>query len=166
MLVKEEGVGASSLKYASGVEGYVDEFDSGPGPTLRCRGWAAGVNRDVRLERVEALVNGAVVAVADSIAPRPDVAAHYADDRLLRTGWELTLEVPQLFSFSHDVIMIVARTVADATILAMGSAHALMADAARLHVKQLRAAAAATSEEPVEPRRKPGIAGILDRWWG
>jgi hypothetical protein len=165
VLVKEEGVGPSSLKYSSGVEGYVDEFEPGPGPTLRCRGWAAGVHRDVRLERVEALVNGAVVAVADSIAARPDVAAHYSDDRLLRTGWELTLEVPRLFSFSQEVIMIVARTAADATILAMGSAHALMADAARLRVKHLSASLASTGAQSGESKRRPGVAGFLGRWW-
>ncbi len=135
VVVRESMVDFSGLAYNSGAEGYIDVFECGPFPQLRCAGWSASVGRERPVDRIDLLLNGSVIATCEVALPRPDVAGHFQDPRLDRCGWELTARLPVGVSYSQDAAILVAHTGEVSTILAMGSIDSLIADAARANLK-------------------------------
>lgn len=137
VIIKDETESFNELRYDSGIEGYIDVVECHPNSRLICSGWAAPFDREEPLIGIEFLLNGSMIADTTSFNRRHDVAAHFGDERLSNSGWDLKIDLPSAVSFSQDVAMIVAKKAESSTILSMGCIYSLMADSARANLRLL-----------------------------
>jgi hypothetical protein len=139
VVAKENGVDFSGLDFDPGVEGYVDIVEFGPDFGLRCNGWAAPIDRERKIDRIDLLINDKVAGSAELGQPRPDVATALGDRRLALAGWSLEAELGRSVSYGHDAAVLVARSRGDRTILAMGCVHSLVVETTRRQLTALTA---------------------------
>ncbi len=137
IVAKKEGAGFASLDYEPGIEGYIDVVECGAESGLSCNGWAASIDRDRPVQRIDLLVGGEIAGTAELGLPRPDVASILGDERLASSGWTLNADLGEAISYSHDPVFLVARSAHESTILSMGCVYSLLADSARANLEAL-----------------------------
>ncbi len=137
VVAKEEGVDFATLNYEPGIEGYIDMVECDADSGLNCHGWAASIDRDRPVEGIDLMVGGEIVGTAETGLPRPDVTSVCGDERLASSGWALNADLGETISYSHDPVLLVARSAHESTILSMGCVYSLLADAARANLKAL-----------------------------
>ncbi len=97
-----------------GFDGSVD-LVARPGRHTLVEGWAADVRRGERPRQIVIFRDGDYLTASGANRERPDVAEHYADKRLLRTGFRNRVPDapdPATFSERHRVFAILLRGVA------------------------------------------------------
>jgi hypothetical protein len=66
------------------------------GGYLPLNGWAAAASPDVRVVKVEILLNGIVLATIEEFGYRPDVAAAFGRPDFLASGWRCVISTKRL----------------------------------------------------------------------
>lgn len=97
-----------------GFGGTIDAL-SKPARRTLIEGWAADVERGERPRQIVIYRDGAFLANLGTSRERPDVAEHYGDPRLLRTGFQGAVpgtSDPETFGETHRVFAIMLRGVA------------------------------------------------------
>ncbi len=97
-----------------GFGGTIDSV-SRPARRILLEGWAADLERGERPRQIVIYRNGAFLASLGTNRERPDVAEHYGDPRLLRSGFRGAVpgtSDPETFAGTHRVFAIMLRGVA------------------------------------------------------
>lgn len=107
-VVNEEGVDYEGLKFEYGTGGVVDYCYWSAEDEVCVGGWTVDATEGSEIEEIAVYVGGKLRQRCLPGRSRPDVSAHFRDERYAHSGWECFCYVPG--GSDGDLLTVVART--------------------------------------------------------
>lgn len=95
VVVPGQGQDFSGFHYDSGPQGFLEKSEiSADGTKLCLSGWAAPTTPGYTIQDLQFVVNGQVLQHCTPTIDRPDIAAFFKRDDLIKSGWECEVDLP------------------------------------------------------------------------